>query len=121
MTTRSAGQRVQQADFPIEYYAEGARLPQRQRTGLESRLRKLASRHRDISGASIAVELVSGDNRRAEYRARLVLYCKPANIAATHKSHSVTEAATEAMEAVERQMRSQRERMRERSRAQRAS
>lgn len=120
MTTKTAGRRAAAADFPIEYYAEGARLSDRQRTGIESRLRKLATRHRDISGASVAVELVSGDTRRAEYRARLVLYCKPANIAATHKSHSVFEAATEALEAVERQVRSQRERMRERSRAHRA-
>ena len=120
MNTKSARQRAPEPDFPIQYYAESARLSQRQRTGIESRLRKLASRHRDISGASVAVELVSGDTRRAEYRARLVLYCKPVNIAATHKSHSVVEAATEALEAVARQVRSQRERMRERSRAQRA-
>ena len=120
MVTKSAGRKAWEADFPIEYYDEGAQLSMKQRDGLESRLQKLASRHRDISGASVAVELISGDNRRSEYKARLVLYCKPANIAAIHESHSVVEAVTEALEAVERQVRSQRERMRERSRAQRA-
>lgn len=121
MRTRSARRRAPRADFPIEYYAESARLSQKQRNTIQSRLHKLASRHRDISGASVALELVSGDTRHAEYKARLVLYCKPANIAATHKSHSVVEAVTEAFEGVARQVRSQRERIRERSRAQRAA
>ena len=119
MSARAAKRQVPVADFPIEYYAESAHISLKQRGTIDTRLRKLASRHKDISGASVAVERVSGTTRRAAYKARIVLYCKPANIAGTDESPAVAEAVTEALEAVERQVRSQRERIRERSRARR--
>ncbi len=103
--------------FAIEYYVENATLGQREKNTIEARLHKLAHGHRDISGASVALECVSGANKRAEYRARMVVYCKPANIAATCTQDSVRSAVSEALEAVERQIREQRERMRARHRS----
>ncbi len=106
----------QSPKFAIEYYVENATLAQREKKTIEARLHKLAQGHRDISGASVALECVSGANKRAEYRARMVVYCKPANIAATCTQDSVRSAVSEALEAVERQIREQRERMRARHR-----
>ncbi|MXW81998.1 MAG: HPF/RaiA family ribosome-associated protein [Rhodothermaceae bacterium] len=105
------------SEFAIEYYVEGTHLSQRQKDAIEVRLNKLAQGHRDIAGASVAVECVSGANRRAEYRVRLVVYRKPSNIAATRTQDSVRGAISEALEAVVRQIREQRERMRDRHRA----
>ena len=119
MTSKAARRRAPAVDFSIEYYIGSAKLSQKQQNTIQTRLHKLAAGHRDIAGASVAVELISGANRREEYKARLVLYCKPANVAAVHKADSVNEAVAEALEAVERQVRSQRERVRERSRGHR--
>lgn len=102
--------------FSIEYYVENARLGQREKGAIESRISKLAHSHRNISGASVALECVSGSNKRAEYKVRLVVYCKPTNIAASRTQDSVRLAVSEALEAIERQVREQRERMRERRR-----
>ena len=110
---------VHASPFAVEYHAEGAHLSKRRRQVLEARLRKLSRGHRDMTGASLAVEPATGDQRREEYRVRLVVYCRPHNVAAVGKANSVSEALGEALEAVERQIRSQRERVRERSRARR--
>lgn len=105
--------------FDIEYYTESASLTEREKKIIESRVHKLARGHRDISGASVALECVSGANKRAEYKARLVIYCKPANVAASRTHDSVYSAVTDALDAVERQIRDQRERMRDRHRTHR--
>lgn len=104
------------SEFAIEYYVEGTHLGQRQKDTIEVRLNKLARGHRDIAGASVAVECVSGANKRAEYKVRLVVYRKPSNIAATRTQDSVRGAINEALEAVVRQIREQRERVRDRHR-----
>lgn len=117
MTSSKGRRQLHPPNFAIEYYAESSHLSQREKTSVEARLHKLAQGHRDIAGASIAVECVSGANKRAEYKARLVVYCKPSNIAASRIQDSVRSAVSEALEAVERQVREQRERMRDRHRS----
>ncbi|MCY4158757.1 MAG: HPF/RaiA family ribosome-associated protein [Bacteroidetes bacterium] len=107
-------------EFSIEYYAENAHLRQRDKDTIEARIHKLTRGHRDISGASVAIECVSGANKRAEYKARLVVYCRPANIAASCTHDSVQIAVSEALEAIERQIREQRERTRARHRVARS-
>ena len=116
LTVSKENNKQNMSEFAIEYYVEGTHLSQRQKDAIEIRLKKLAQGHRDIAGASVAVECVSGANRRAEYRVRLVVYCKPSNIAATRTQDSVRGAISEALEAVVRQIREQRERMRDRHR-----
>ena len=120
MALKENTKRKKLPEFAIEYYVEGAHLSQRQKDTIEVRLKKLAYGHRDIAGASVAVECVSGANKRAEYKVRLVVYCKPSNIAAARTQDSVRGAISEALEAVARQIREQRERMRDRHRAARA-
>lgn len=120
MTSNTVSERTHSPKFAIEYYAEGAHLSQRDKDAIETRIHKLARGHRDIAGASVAIECVSGTNKHAEYKARLVVYCKPANIAASRTQPSFRSAVSEALEAVERQIREQRERMRDRHRTARA-
>ena len=102
--------------FTVEYHTETHELTDSLRAKVEQRLEKLARGHRDITGASLAVQMVSGANRRHEYKVRLVLYHKPDNIAAVHKADTVANALLEALDAVERQVREHRERQRERTR-----
>ena len=105
--------------FTIEYHTETFEFTNGLKAKLEKRLEKLAGRHRDITGASLAVHTVSGANRHHEYKVRLVLYRKPDNIAAVRKADTVSNALLDALDAVERQVREQRERQRERNRARR--
>ena len=116
MTSDTIRQHAESPEFAIEYYTEGAHLSQRDKNAIEKRIHKLARGHRDIAGASVALECVSGANNHAEYKARLVVYCKPANIAASRTQSSIRFAVSEALEAIERQIREQRERMRDRHR-----
>ncbi len=116
VTTRSLS-----SDFDIEYYTENATLSHREKSMIENRINKLSRGHQDISGVSVALECVSGANKRAEYKARLVVYCKPTNIAASRTNESIYCAVTDTLEAVERQIRDQRERMRNRHRTARVT
>lgn len=102
--------------FSVEYHTETYELTNGLKGKVEQRLEKLARRHHDITGASLAVQTVSGANRRPEYKVRLVLYHKPDNIAAIRKADTVANALLEALDAVERQVRQHRERQRERTR-----
>lgn len=117
MTSNTAREADSSPKFSIEYYAESVHLSQRDKDSIEARIHKLARGHRDISGASVAVERISGTKKHAEYKARLVVYCRPANIAASRTHVLVRSAVSEALEAIERQIREQRERMRDRHRA----
>ncbi len=102
--------------FTIEYHSDTYELTEDLKTKLEKRLDKLAHRHRDLTGASLAVHTISGANRRHEYKVRLVLYAKPDNIVAIRKSDTVANALLEALDAVARQVRERRERLRTRTR-----
>jgi len=96
-------------EFEIEFYSPLSHLDEEARNETEERLRKLATGHWDITGASVAAEDVAPH----EYRARVVVYMRPENIAAEEKGDSAQTALRSAIRAVERQVRSQRERMRE--------
>ena len=120
MATKQARDRQRKEDLSIEYHTESVDFSKGLRVKVESRLQKLAGGHRDIAGASVAVQIVNGAARHSEYKARLVLYHKPANIAAIRKADTVSNAVLESVDAVERQVRQQRERARERSRVRRS-
>ena len=111
--------KMEATGFTIEYHTESIEFTNGLKAKLEKRLEKLAGRHRDITGASLAVHNVSGNNRHHEFKVRLVLYHRPDNIAAVRKANTVANAVLEALDAVERQVRQQRDRLRERNRANR--
>lgn len=103
-------------DFVVEYHSETHELNNELKEKLEHRLDKLARRHRDITGASLAVHNISGDNRHHEFKVRLVVYHKPDNIAAIRKGDTVQNALLDAIDAIERQVREHRDRQRARNR-----
>ena len=107
---------MEATDFTVEYHTETYEFTNGLREKVEQRLEKLARRHHDMTGASLAVHMVSGANRRHVYKVRLVLYYKPDNIAAVRKADTVANAVLETLDAVERQVREHRERRRERTR-----
>jgi ribosomal subunit interface protein len=106
--------------FVIEYQSDTPELTDALKEKVEQRLEKLAKRHRDITGASLSVDMPSHDAaQRTIYRVRLVVYQRPENVAAVRKEDSVNNALKEVLDAVERQVRERRDRQRERNRARR--
>ncbi|MFQ5570961.1 MAG: HPF/RaiA family ribosome-associated protein [Rhodothermales bacterium] len=107
---------MQTIAFDVEYHSDTEKLTNALKAKVERRLEKLAHRHHDITGASLAVQTVSGANRKPDYKVRLVLYHRPDNIAAIRKNETVANALMEALDAVERQVREHRERLHARTR-----
>jgi ribosome-associated translation inhibitor RaiA len=105
-------------EFDFEFHTDGVGDPDRLRDEAEPRLRELAEGHRDMTGASVSVR----EAARAEtsvFEARVVAYMKPKNVAGTEKAASPIGALKGALEAVERQVRKRRDKIRTRAREQR--
>jgi ribosome-associated translation inhibitor RaiA len=77
----------------------------------ESRLRKLAEGRTDMVGAAVAVEELSHDQTPHSYRARVVVYIRPENIAAEEQGETLEGTLKEALEVIERQVRQRREKL----------
>lgn len=99
-------------DFPIEYYNE-ANDDNSLYTTVEDRLRKLAKGHHDITGASIQMtQLAEGRATPYAFEATAIVYARPTQIVATERSDSLEGAVKGALDAVERQVREKREKLR---------
>lgn len=98
----------------VELHIDDIRLPKAVRTRIDRRVDKWIKGHRDITGASIAVREESGANTAHAFKARVVLYHRPENIAATSLGPQPGEAILSAMDAAERQLRETRDMLRER-------
>lgn len=93
---------VEVTDSDIDFYVE-----------LEDRLRELARGHRDITGAAASLEKpAEGRETPPLYEASVVVYIRPNNIAAVEKADEPLKALQGALDAVERQVREQRGRLR---------
>ncbi len=102
------------AEFDFEFYTEVPIVDDIQNEA-ETRLRNLAAGHTDITGASVAVEQPAAHKGTDfVYEVRIVVYMRPANKAATETADQVQTALKKAISAVERQVREERERLRER-------
>lgn len=99
------------ADFYVEFQSEDLPDDSALRAEAERHLRSLADEAHDMIGASVAIERVAHGETPYLYRARVVAYVRPENIAATEKSDSARGALKGALEAVERQVRAKRERL----------
>jgi ribosomal subunit interface protein len=79
----------------------------------ENHIRALARGHTDIIGAAVNLTHPSAGNQQPYiYEATVVLYARPENIAATEKQANATEALKGALDAVERQIRKKRDKLR---------
>ena len=106
---------VNELDFTIEFNSDlddnlfEARLMEE----AESRLRDLSEGHDDVIGAAVTIrEQAAGQT--PIYEATVVAYVRPENIAGKEKDESPQAALKAALDAVERQVRQKRERLRER-------
>lgn len=99
--------------FEYEFYAEVPDPGDRLRQEAERRLLALTEGHTDIVGASVAVEPLGDQTTDRRYEARVVVYMRPDNQAATEKADSPPGALKGALDAVERQVRAYREKHRE--------
>jgi ribosome-associated translation inhibitor RaiA len=92
-------------------------LEEKLRSEAETRLLRLARGHTDFTGASVIVENI---DRQAPnpywYRARIVAYVKPEYIDGTKEADTAISAMKGALDAVERQVRETREKIRDRHR-----
>jgi len=107
-------------DFTFEFFDHTDQLSGSEadalRTEAEQRLRRLQKGHSDITGAAATIERMAHGETPHLYRARVVAYVRPENIAGVAKQDTPEGALKEALSAVERQVREKRERLRERSR-----
>ena len=81
---------------------------------LIEQLTKLSKGHHDITGAAIALEVVAQNGDPFLYRGRVVVYMRPENIAGVAEHATPEGALRDALRAVERQVREQRDKLRER-------
>ena len=100
-------------NFDFEFYSDKSLVVGGLRAEAERRLRALAEGQTDLIGASVAVEeQAKGEDRPHLYRARVVAYARPDNIVAVEKDGTIEAALRGAIDAVERQIRERREKLR---------
>ncbi len=83
-------------------------------TEAEERLRTLAAAHDDMTGAAINVRRPASGESAYLHEVTVVVYSRPEHIAATEKDSSPMIALKGALDAVERQVRKRREKLKER-------
>lgn len=98
-------------DFYVEFQTEDLPDDSALRAEAERRLRALAGERNDMVGASVVVERMESGETPHVYRARVIAFVRPENIAATEKSDSARGALKGALRAIERQVRAKREKL----------
>src|SRR5690606_1030630 len=110
---------METTSFLIEYHSDTPELTDQLKAKIERRIEKLSRGNTDLTSASIAVTTNSGDSQPREYRMRILLTSKLADVAVTEKGESLPTVVTEALGALERQVRERRDRRRESKKRQR--
>jgi ribosome-associated translation inhibitor RaiA len=100
-------------EFDFEFYTEVPDPEDALQLEANRRLRALTEGHTDITGASVALEELTGDTTPNRYQARVVVYIRPDNLASMEKAETAEVALKGALSAVERQVREYREKLRE--------
>lgn len=106
-------QTMGETDFSYEFRDEKALVPPNLKSKVEDRLRQLAEGHTDITGVDVAVEVIGQGEVPFLFQARIVAAVRPTSVAATEKADRPEAALTGALEALERQIRDQRKKLRE--------
>lgn len=102
-------------DFVFEFHTNvpGADLL---RTDVEAQLRQLAAGHKDLTGASVALDQPVPAESAYLYQARVVAYMRPTNMVGVERHEMATAALRGAVAAVARQVREHRSRRKQRAR-----
>jgi ribosome-associated translation inhibitor RaiA len=99
-------------DFTFEFYSEVPDLDAGLRADADNRLRELAAGHTDLVGTSIGVEELTGATTPYRYQARVLVYMRLNDVVAVEKDETAEAALDSALDAVERQIREARARLR---------
>lgn len=109
---------MEELDFTFEFHTEVADLrdvlEEELRGEARERLMALAEGHTDLIGASVVIEQPARAESAYLYEARVVVYSRPEHVAAVEKDASLEGALRGALDAVERQVRARREKLKER-------
>jgi|GEM_PF-1037079 len=101
-------------DLPIEFKSDIPNGDLDYYVMIEDRLRDLAKGHKDIVGAAATLEKpAQGRETSYIYEATVVVYARPTNLSATEKRDSPEQALKGALDAIERQVRQQRDKLKE--------
>ena len=84
------------------------------RNEAETRMRKLSKGHTDVTGVDIVLEQIVEAATPYLYRARVVAFTRPEYVAGVEEADTALAALKGALNAVERQVREKREKLRER-------
>jgi ribosome-associated translation inhibitor RaiA len=102
------------SDFYIDYNIEVSDVGDEFKRETEQRLRELASDHSDMIGAAVALERAADTQTYDLYRVRIVVYKRPQNIVVTKQDQDPMVTLKDALDALEAQVRSSREKLAER-------
>lgn len=83
-------------------------------TEAEERLRSLAANHSDMTGAAISIRRPTAGEAAFLHEVTVVVYGRPDHIAATEKEATPHQALRGALDAVERQIRERRKKLKQR-------
>lgn len=102
---------MSKTNFHFEFSGETSYAPPQLIDQVEARLRELAQDRTDFIGAAATVEELTQENTPRFYRARIVAYIRPTDIAAIEKQDTPERALRGALDALERQILERRERL----------
>lgn len=100
-------------DFPIEFHSKSDQITDELEELASARLRDLRGDHTDMVSASVTLEPATQAETPHNIQARVVIHMRPDQVVASHDGDSNTAALKGALDAVERQVREQRSKLRE--------
>jgi ribosome-associated translation inhibitor RaiA len=100
-------------NFDYEFHSEVTGPVDELREGALDRLLRLKRDDDDMIGASVAVEELTSATTPHAYRARIVVYVRPKQIAVIAEEETPEGAMKAALDGVERKIRDMRDRLRE--------
>lgn len=103
------------SDFYIDYNIEVSGVSDGFKLETEQRLRELYAQRSDIVGSAVALEKVADTQTHDVHRVRIVLYKRPQDIVVTKQDADPMLALRDALDALETQVRSSREKLAERN------
>ncbi len=99
------------SDFYVDYNIEVSKVNDNFKRETELRLRDLTADHSDMIGAAVALEKVADTQTYDVYRVRIVVYKRPQDIAVAKQDPDPMVALREALDVLEGQVRSSREKL----------
>lgn len=102
------------SDFYIDYNIEVSDVSEVFKRETEQRLRELASNQSDMIGAAVALERVADAQTYDLFRVRIIVYKRPQDLVVTKQEEDPMVALKDALDALEAQVRSSREKLAQR-------